>query len=113
MCSYAKTSCYRNHHRYTLCSSHANENHSGKWQNCKKCKTGTSLELYTYYATNRYNFEKLQNPPKISITCSSCHMRSGRVEDFAGSITKPCEHGCLHEEWYCHDEDCEKKLRLM
>ncbi len=33
--SFSRNSCHRNHDRYTICSFHFNEKHSGKWQNCE------------------------------------------------------------------------------
>jgi hypothetical protein len=74
--SYARSSCHRNHSRYTLCSFHHNEGHSGDWKACKKCRTGFETEMYVWYGTNEYNFETLENPPRFEPTkCSSC----GRV----------------------------------
>jgi len=71
--SYARNSCYRNHRRYTLCGFHYNEGHSGDWKNCKKCGDGIETEMYVYYGTNEYNFEKLENPPAYEPTrCSKC-----------------------------------------
>ncbi len=74
--SYAHNSCYRNHDRYTLCSFHYNEGHKGRWQDCKKCRENFETEMYVWYGTNEYNFEKLENPPKFAPThCGDC----GRV----------------------------------
>ncbi|MBV6393017.1 MAG: hypothetical protein KPEEDBHJ_02247 [Anaerolineales bacterium] len=71
--SYAHNSCSRNHGRYTLCSYHFNEGHSGGWKTCKKCKNDFETEMYVYYGTNEYNFEKLQNPPEFKPTrCAKC-----------------------------------------
>jgi len=73
--SYARNSCYRNHSRYTLCAYHYNEGHAGDWQTCAKCRKdfADELEMYVYYGTNEYNFEKLKNPPKYEPThCSRC-----------------------------------------
>jgi hypothetical protein len=76
MFSYARNSCRRNHDRYTLCSYHHNEGHAGKWQDCEECRRSFETEIYVYYATNEYNFEKLPNPPSFEPThCASC----GRV----------------------------------
>jgi len=73
MFSYAHNSCHRNHDRYTLCSYHYNEGHSGKWQDCEKCRAGFETEIYVYYGTNEYNFEKLENPPAFEPThCAQC-----------------------------------------
>ena len=71
--SYARNSCYRNHDRYTLCSYHHNEGHTGKWQDCEKCRADFDTETYVYYGTNEYNFEKLPNPPAFEPThCAEC-----------------------------------------
>jgi hypothetical protein len=74
--SYATNSCHRNHDRYTLCSHHYNEQHKGRWQDCKKCRENFETEMYVWYGTNEYNFEKLENPPAFEPThCGDC----GRV----------------------------------
>src|SRR5690348_6145951 len=57
--SYARNSCYRNHDRYTLCSHHFHEGHEGTWQDCPGCRADFPTEMYVYYGTNEYNFEKL------------------------------------------------------
>ena len=66
--SYARNSCYRNHDRYTLCSAHFHEGHTGKWQNCKKCKDSFDLPNYVDMGTNEHNFEVLENPEKVTIS---------------------------------------------
>lgn len=71
--SYARNSCQRNHDRYTLCSYHLHEGHKGDWKECKKCKKSFETEIYVWYGTNDYNFEKLPNPPKYKPTkCTKC-----------------------------------------
>jgi hypothetical protein len=73
--SYARNSCYRNHSRHTLCAYHYNEGHSGDWKTCPKCRQDfqQEMEMYVYYGTNEYNFERLPNPPKYQPThCSRC-----------------------------------------
>jgi hypothetical protein len=71
--SYARNSCQRNHDRYTLCSSHYHEKHKGDWQTCAKCKKSIETEMYVWYGTNEYNFEKLENPPSYKPTkCAQC-----------------------------------------
>jgi hypothetical protein len=74
MFSYATNSCYRNHDRYTLCSFHHHEGHKGNWKDCKACKKEIAkTEMYVWYGTNEFNFEKLENPPKFKPTlCSQC-----------------------------------------
>ena len=76
--SYARNSCSRNHRRYTLCGHHHTEGHAGDWKTCAKCREdfGDELEMYAYFGTNAYNFEKLENPPAYEPThCGGC----GRV----------------------------------
>jgi hypothetical protein len=74
--SYAHNSCMRNHRRYTLCGTHHSEGHSGRWQDCKKCRNGIETEMYVWYGTNEYNFETLPNPPSFKPTlCSRCQRR--------------------------------------
>ena len=71
--SYARSSCSRNHRRYTLCGFHHTECHSGTWQECSTCRDEFETELYVHYGTNEYNFTKLQNPPSFEPTkCSAC-----------------------------------------
>lgn len=71
--SYARNSCHRNHRRYTLCGYHAVERHAGDWKQCPKCREGFETEMYVWYGTNEYNFEKLPNPPAYKPThCSVC-----------------------------------------
>ena len=71
--SYARNSCNRNHRRYTLCGHHHTEEHPGRWTECKTCRGDVETEMYVWYGTNEYNFEKLQNPPVYQPTrCSKC-----------------------------------------
>jgi hypothetical protein len=71
--SYARNSCSRNHDRYTLCASHFHEGHTGKWQDCPKCRESFETEMYVYYGTNEYNFVKLASPPAFEPThCKQC-----------------------------------------
>lgn len=71
--SYAHNSCSRNHRRYTLCGNHDAERHEGKWQECAPCREGIDTEMYVYYGTNAYNFEKLSNPPTFEpARCAKC-----------------------------------------
>ena len=74
--SYARNSCARNHDRYTLCAFHHHERHKGNWKNCKICRKSFPTEIFVWYATNEYNFEKLENPPKFEPTlCDGCGVR--------------------------------------
>jgi hypothetical protein len=74
--SYARNSCHRNHRRLTLCGYHFVEGHEGRWQDCPECREPFETEMYVWYGTNEYNFEKLENPPAYEPTkCAEC----GRV----------------------------------
>lgn len=71
--SYSRDSCSRNHRRYTLCGSHHAEKHAGDWKDCPKCREAIETEMYVWYGTNEFNFEKLPNPPSYEPTkCSRC-----------------------------------------
>jgi len=71
--SYAHNSCHRNHRRYTLCGYHYAEGHPGHWKDCPQCREEFETEMYVYYGTNEYNFEKLDNPPDYEPTkCANC-----------------------------------------
>jgi hypothetical protein len=71
--SYDHNSCHRNHRRYTLCGHHYEEGHSGDWKTCLQCRNDIETEMYVYFGTNEYNFEKLVNPPKYKPTrCAKC-----------------------------------------
>lgn len=73
MFSYARNSCSRNHRRYTLCGYHHAEGHPGDWKDCAKCRESFEAEMYVWYGTNEYNFEKLPNPPEYEPThCADC-----------------------------------------
>jgi len=73
MFSYAYNSCYRNHDRYTLCAFHYHEEHKGDWKSCKKCKESFHPEIYDWYGSNEYNFEKLDELlPFTPIRCGKC-----------------------------------------
>ena len=79
--SYARNSCFRNHHRYTVCGRHGAEGHDGDWRECEECfEDFLATELYVEAATNEWNFEVLENPPTYNPThCVSC----GRVIRFS------------------------------
>lgn len=87
--SYARNSCHRNHSHYTLCAYHHYEGHPGRWQDCQKCRDSFSTEMYVWYGTNEYNFEKLENPPEYEPThCTRC-----------GAVIR------LSEDGYVYDKD--------
>jgi hypothetical protein len=56
--SYARNSCHRNHRRYTLCGYHHVEGHSGHWHDCPHRRDAFATEMYVWYGTNAYNFER-------------------------------------------------------
>jgi hypothetical protein len=71
--SYERNSCYRNHRRYTLCGHHHTEEHPGDWKDCPKCRNSFETEMYVFYGTNEFNFQKLENPPTYPPTkCARC-----------------------------------------
>jgi len=71
--SIGQDSCYRGHNRYTLCAYHFNEGHEGNWQDCPQCRKDFETEMYAWYGTNEYNFDKLENPPAYEPTkCVRC-----------------------------------------
>ncbi len=96
--SYARNSCYRNHDRYTLCSSHYHEKHKGIWQNCKECKSSFALPDHVEMGTNDYNFERLENPEEYTITCVNCGFSSHSMNDFPFQTSKG---------YYCDKKKCQ------
>ncbi|HIJ74913.1 MAG TPA: hypothetical protein HPP83_12505 [Candidatus Hydrogenedentes bacterium] len=71
--SYARNSCHRNHRRFTLCGYHFTEEHPGRWNDCAQCRDSFETEMYVWYGTNEYNFEKLEDPPEYEpTTCTKC-----------------------------------------
>lgn len=71
--SYSRKSCQRNHSRMTLCGFHLAEGHKGDWKTCAECRDAFETEIYVWYGTNEYNFEKLENPPAYEPThCDGC-----------------------------------------
>lgn len=91
--SYARNSCYRNHRRLTLCGYHHAEEHAGGWQECSTCRQDFETEIYVYYGTNQYNFEKLANPPAYEPTsCAACGTVINLGED--GYSVRGSEYWC-------------------
>ncbi len=91
--TYAKVSCHRNHDRYTICATHHHEGHEGDWKTCAKCRKMCEPEMYAWFATNEYNFERLPNPPAYKPThCAKC----GRVIRLAtdGYVVSKGEYMC-------------------
>jgi hypothetical protein len=104
--SYARNSCHRNHDRYTLCSYHHNEGHAGHWKDCKKCRDSFETEIYVWYGTNEYNFEKLENPPKFEPKhCSGCGRVINLGTDGYSQLGK--DYKCDT----CTEKEMEKKMR--
>jgi hypothetical protein len=97
--SYARNSCYRNHRRFTLCGYHYAEGHSGDWKTCPECRADfEKTEMYVYYGTNEYNFEKLENPPDYEPTkCAECGAIINLSED--GYSIKQGDYFCVR----CND----------
>lgn len=80
--SYARNSCFRNHNHYTLCAYHHANGHKGRWQDCPRCRKSFEPEIYVWYGTNEYNFEKLEHPPEFAPThCSGCGCVISLVDD--------------------------------
>jgi hypothetical protein len=83
--SYTRNSCDHNHGRFTLCGFHYNERHHGEWKTCEPCRRAFATELYVYFGTNEYNFERLENPPAVEPTrCRVCQKRIRLGEDSFG-----------------------------
>lgn len=82
--------CYKKHSRFTLCGFHYNEGHFGHWQNCEECRSQFETEMYVYYGTNKYNFEKLESSSQFEPTkCHACAKVISLSEDSysrAGSV---------------------------
>lgn len=76
--SFAKNSCYRNHHRYTLCSIHSTEHPEvgDDWRECEKCRDQyNDTESYVGAGTSRFNFQedRWDGAPTFEPTyCSQC-----------------------------------------
>ena len=81
-------SCYENHDCYTICAYHSNEKHKGEWQDCKKCKNSFDLPNYVDMGTNEYNFDVLQNPEKVTVTCVNCGFTADSINGFAYQTSK-------------------------
>lgn len=68
-----KKSCLINHGRFTICGYHYYNSHQGHWQVCETCKKCLETEIYVWYGTNQFNFEKLKNiPVYTSKACFKC-----------------------------------------
>jgi hypothetical protein len=99
--SYARNSCHRNHRRFTLCGYHHAEEHGGSWKDCPSCRGEFETEIYVYYGTHEYNFEKLENPPSYQPTyCGTCGEVISLGED--GYSQRGDEYWCQR----CSEEEC-------
>ena len=106
--SYARNSCSRNHSRYTLCGYHHTEEHPGDWKDCPKCRKSFKTEMYVFYGTNEFNFQKLENPPAYLPTkCTRCGVVISLGYD--GYSTKGNEYWC--EE--CTHKEMEGAVRRV
>nr|MDO8116232.1 hypothetical protein [Candidatus Sigynarchaeota archaeon] len=77
-----------------MCASHHEEGHYGRWQDCKKCKEAIETEMYVWYGTNEYNFEKLENPPAFKPTrCKKCNKIIHLGEE--GHVMKGNDYYCM------------------
>ncbi len=109
--SHAGNSCSRNHSRFTLCGYHAAEEHRGHWINCPECRRDFETEMYVWYGTNEYNFEKLPNPPSYEPTrCSNCGAVIILGEDEYS--VKPGKHGREYECSRCMGEETKRSPGL-
>ncbi len=75
MGSFIRSSCDRNHGKYTICGTHFHSGHTGDWKKCKKCQTENTKVVYDDLLTNKYNFEKVK-VKKEEIWCRSCGFTS-------------------------------------
>lgn len=107
--SYARNSCYRNHRRFTLCGYHHTEEHSGHWKDCQECRDSFETEMYVWYGTNEYNFEKLENPSKYEPTkCAGCGIVIRLGEDgYSTSGRKYFCEACTNSE---HEKQLHERL---
>ena len=106
--SYAHNSCHRNHRRFTLCAYHHNEGHDGDWKDCVECRRSFKTEMYVWYGTNEYNFQKLPNPPSFKPTrCAHC----GVIIHLGTDGYSQLGNRYLCED--CSDEELEKKSRRI
>ncbi len=106
MFSYARNSCCRNHRRFTLCGYHQTEGHKGNWKDCAECRQSFQTEMYVWYGTNEYNFEKLENPPAYEPTkCARC----GIIINLATDGYSQLGYECWCEE--CTDMRMKEKIQ--
>ena len=104
--SFARNSCSRNHRRYTLCAYHHEEGHSGSWKSCSQCRKSFETEMYVWYGTNEYNFEKLKNPPTYKPKkCSKCGKIINLGED--GYSQLGSDYKCA----YCTEQEMKERTR--
>jgi DNA-directed RNA polymerase subunit RPC12/RpoP len=102
--SFSRNSCSRNHSRYTLCGFHYGEAHDGHWQDCPHCRESFDTELYVWYGTNEYNFEKLVKRPAYEPT--KCHRCGRRIRLGQDGFTQT-------EDGYLCERCGEKELGML
>jgi len=44
---------------------HFENGHDGSWQTCPTCREEVDAEMYGYYGTNEFNFERLDKVPEF------------------------------------------------
>lgn len=86
--SFKKTSCWRNHERYTQCGIHFKKGHKEEWQTCKQCEYDNKSDMVTYidHASNEYNFEPRKDLSRIEIQCSNCDFWASELKYFSGRV---------------------------
>lgn len=110
--SYARNSCHRNHRRFTLCGYHHAEEHPGKWQDCQICRESFETEMYVWYGTNEYNFEKLENPPEHKPTkCSRCGANISLSQDAYSSLGR--DYFCEECTKFIHEKRINERLKEL
>jgi len=77
--SYSRSSCYRNHDRYTICSYHHSNQHQGDWTKCLVCMNEFDAENFGEMATNEYNFKKIPKEKLPNVTPTLCSICGKRV----------------------------------
>ena len=64
----ARAKCEEKHSRFTICGIHDTEGHDGDWKTCASCRDEYEPEMYVYYGTNEYNFDRLKEVPEYAPT---------------------------------------------
>ena len=71
MFSYAPNGCFWNHRRNALRGYHHVEGHAGHGKDCPESREKFETEIYVYYGTDEYTFEKKapRRRPKVRARC--------------------------------------------